>query len=143
MPEVFLKKIIGNILIGTLCMLSGIIIGCLNHDSVFLIMSLVLALCIYIRVWLLYKVYKKEKYVVIEGVCTSVERKLFSGYKIVHVETTDDIIKLYLPKDLRVEVNSRYSFYFRKHDYNTGYLSAGLICRINLDSFIGAVQTDD
>ena len=138
MPEVFMKKIIGNILIGAGCFLVGLINYFVNGDKIIFIMSFIISLCLSVRVVSLYKIYKANNYNIVEGICIRTERKLFAGYIIAEIETEEDIIKLYLPKDTKLQLNCKYAFYFKNIPVKiTGILSPEMLCKFNSDSFLG------
>lgn len=138
MPNVILKKLVGSIAIGCGCLLVGIVSIAAYHDIKMFMLSLVITAGLFIKGFLICKQFKSGNYITITGNCIKISRTLFVKYKTVYVETAEDTIELYLPKDVKISTNETYVFYFKKKPSETTMIINNYITsRLNTDNFLG------
>ncbi len=143
MPEVIFKKFIISILIGAGCLCAGIIGIIVSHDTKLLMLSLIIFAGMLIKGGMIYYRFKKDRYVKIIGKVSSVSRQLFASHKNVEVETDEGLIKLYLPKEVKIKPEHTYCFYFIKDTAKTPVIVNNYItAKLNTDNFIGCEEVE-
>lgn len=138
MPNVILKKITGNLLIGSLCIFIGVVMFFSQQDLNMFMLSLCVSIIIFIKTFLLYRRIKRGEFVTIKGICTKISSTLFAGNKIVYIETDEDVLQMYLTKDTKVNINEEYIFYFKKDPSKTTIILNNYITsKLNTENFFG------
>lgn len=122
-PAPLMKKILYTGILGTGCLLFGLVYFFCTKDHVLLYLSLLLfGFCAW-KVRTLYQTIRQDTYEVVEGTCIGVKQKhLFGKFQTVRIQDADgNEAALRLAKTCKVKIGETYRFYFlRKERISTG-----------------------
>jgi len=144
MPDSVFKKFIVSIIIGLVCFMVGIVSLVLYRDNKMFFLSIVITAGMLTKGFLIYFQFKKGNFVTIKGKCTKVSGVLFAKYKTVYIETDEETLTLYLPKDVKILQDETYNFYFKKKPCEiTPIYNKYITSKLNSDNFLGCEYIDD
>lgn len=144
MPDTIFKKFVGGILIGGGCLIVGVVSFIAYSDIVLLCLSVVLSAGMTLKAWLLYNRFKNNRFIKIVGVCTCVDRPLFSKTKSVEIQAGDKTMRMCIPKETKIAVNKTYAFYFAKQpEEMPKIINLYFTNKMNADNFLGCEEMED
>lgn len=136
MPRPLINKILLTPLIGTGCLLFGLVYHCCMHDPIFFGLSgAVFLICTY-KAFHFYKIGKSKSYETLNGTVVRIISKMFGKFCTVKVMDEKGIEStIRLPKNLKLRIGNTYCLYFSKVSLSTGRRS--LDEKLSTDSFLG------
>lgn len=128
--EILLKNILFTLLIGTGCLLVGIVYYIYAKDKVFLVLSSLVFAFALLHSIELYRVMENQQYKTIEGTCTGLSTRFFQKYVGIHILRQDGVETLvHIRKGSNIKVGMRYRFYLNMKkpcSVNNKYLNTAL-----------------
>ncbi|MBE5040768.1 hypothetical protein [Ructibacterium gallinarum] len=144
MPDIIFKRIMGGILLGSGCLVVGVVSFIAYGDSVLLCLSVIVSAGMVLKAWLLCKRFKNNQFIKIVGVCTKVDRPLFSKTKSAEIQTDDKTMRVCIPKETKLAVNKIYAFYFaKKPEEMPKSINQRIANKMNADNFLGCEEIED
>lgn len=137
MREIVIKKTIILSVIGIMVFLIGLVYGITGKDEMIIILSTIICSANICKVVSLNRIHKENKYTVITGRCLDTEFKLVGRYRIVKVQSGNDIIEISVPKNVRLKTNQDYNLYFKNNTLMTSDCSDWLKNKVLSENFIG------
>lgn len=136
-PTPLQRKMLFTTIIGVACFLVGFAVFLFNKDQTTLMLSLaVMVMCVG-KAITYYRIVSTEAYEVVEGTCTAIVPQLIHRYrKVKIVDSSGNETLLLLDKLSKIQIGSRYRFYFKEADRITlgrEYFDSAL----NADCFLG------
>lgn len=115
MPKPFFTKLVAIGAIGFFCVLFGCIFGIATHDRLFLMMSLLIGVCSFIRFITFYHLIRKQAYLTLDGICKKRELTLIGkNQQLLFMDKTGKEYSFSLDKNIKLLQGHRYRLYFRK-----------------------------
>lgn len=141
MPDIIFKRIMGGILLGSGCLVVGVVSFIAYGDSVLLCLSVIVSAGMVLKAWLLCKRFKNNQFIKIVGVCTKVDRPLFSKTKSVEIQAGDKTLRMCIPKETKIAVNKTYAFYFAKQpEEMPKIINLYFTNKMDADNFLGCEE---
>lgn len=113
-PIPLVKRLVLTFLVGIGCFFAGLVFYLYNHDRIFLGLSCCILSGSLIKTITLYIRLRRKEYILLEGICTQVQFKLFSkSHQVLLVDAGGTEHTLLISKDYKIRTGLLYRFYFK------------------------------
>ncbi|MBO1720718.1 hypothetical protein [Extibacter sp. GGCC_0201] len=114
MPKPLFNKLVAICAIGFFCVLFGCVYGIHTKDKIFLLMSILIALCSLIRFISFYRLIHSHQYLCLEGICVKRDPALLKRSLHILLRTVDGTeYHFTLDKGVKLLQGHYYRLYFR------------------------------
>lgn len=115
MPKPLFTKLVAICAIGFLCLLFGGIYGLSTNDRILCMLSILVALCSFIRFFLLYRQIRSKSYCTLTGTCTKhIPPSLLGKTQKITITTQEGIeYEFSLEKQVKLLMGHHYKLYFK------------------------------
>ena len=142
MKNIVLKRILILSVICVICLVVGIAYGIMTGDKTLVIMSVVICAVNAFKIWDIKTIEKRNAYIMIAGKCIESSYNFAGRYRSYKIQDGDDVFEVSVPKNIRLETNREYIFYFKEFNFSVVNENRWLRNKVLSENFLGFENTN-